>query len=305
MARAIENVPNHCFNIHDSCGSRCNYKNNPDTYTHKTIGEGFKDQKLFEALKSIFNKLASKTNQFVAGTSSNNNENLNSLIVSKAPKSRLYGKSQAGDFRVACAISKKNDEEKYTTSVLNKIPVSPGKYMCEYNERVDSFAKNRYTKSLTRSCKLRRILLKKKKTELRHKNESYEGTTYETDVGLLRNIDVSIPIAMIDTNVEPIIVFFDLETGGFSKTSDVLQIAAKYEFSVYIKPTQNISDEASAVHGLRIVDGRLRFHETKIITLSLLDAIVSLYQFLALFGRKCILTAHNCSRLSGTKGGPV
>ena len=103
---------------------------------------------------------------------------------------------------------------------------------------------------------------------------------------------------MIDTNLQPIIVFFDLETGSFSKSSDVLQIAAKfekYEFSVYIKPTQNISDEASAIHGLRVIDGSLRLHEAKVITLSRLEAIVALYQFLTSFGRKCILTAHNCS----------
>ena len=99
MARAIENIPNHCFNVHDSCGSWCNYKNHPDTYTHKAIGDGFKDQKLFEALKSIFNKLASKTNQFVAGTFSNPNESLNAIIVSKAPKSRSYGTSAASDIR--------------------------------------------------------------------------------------------------------------------------------------------------------------------------------------------------------------
>lgn len=155
----------------------------------------------------------------------------------------------------------------------------------------------KYTKSLTCSFKLNRILLKKRKTELRQRNETSEETTYETDVGFLQNINISISLAMLDFNEEPIIVFFDLEIVGFAKTAEVLQIAAKVdeqEFSVYIKLTKSISDEASAVHGLRVIDGSLRPHGVIVITLPILDALISFYQFLASFGRKRILAAHDC-----------
>jgi hypothetical protein len=34
MANALRNIPYHCYNIHDNCGSWCGYRQNPDTYTH-------------------------------------------------------------------------------------------------------------------------------------------------------------------------------------------------------------------------------------------------------------------------------
>lgn len=83
MAAAIENIPNHCFNIHDKCGSWCQFKKDPDTYTHSVIGNGFTNPKLFDDLKDIFSSLAKKTSSFSAGTSSNDNESLNSMIVKR------------------------------------------------------------------------------------------------------------------------------------------------------------------------------------------------------------------------------
>ena len=107
MSEGLKNVPNHCFNNHEHCGTWCNFHKNPDSYQHSTIGDGFKDANLFEALKYLFNTLANKTILFSAAASSNPNESLSAMIVSKAPKSRLYGTSTAGDFRIACSINKK------------------------------------------------------------------------------------------------------------------------------------------------------------------------------------------------------
>ena len=125
MSAAIKNVPYHCFNIHTDCGAWCGYKKNPETYKHSTIGEGFQDERLFSALKCLFNVLASKTDKFVAGVSSNVNESLNTIIASKAPKSRLYGMSASGDYRVACAINKKNDGKRIHRYFSVKIILNP------------------------------------------------------------------------------------------------------------------------------------------------------------------------------------
>ena len=81
-----------------------------------------------------------------------------------------------------------------------------------------------------------------------------------------------ISIVILHKNVNPICVFFDLKTLSFSKTSGILQIAAKYgkfEFTVYIKPSpiQKISEEASQIHGLRVVKGKLQLHGKSVITL--------------------------------------
>lgn len=133
---------------------------------------------------------------------------------------------------------------------------------------------------------------------MRRKNECLEGTTYETDIGLFNALDIPVPIADIDNELSSIIVFFDLETSGFSAKADILQIAAKYEkyeFCIYIKPTMKINEKASMVNGLRYIDGNLQLYGQILITSSLFDAMVSFYQFLYRFNRKCILTAHNCS----------
>ncbi|XP_043471058.1 uncharacterized protein LOC122504185 [Leptopilina heterotoma] len=143
----------------------------------------------------------------------------------------------------------------------------------------------------------RRLFLKKNKTELRNKKEGREGTTYATDCGLFERLPVSLPIAVIDEKLQPIVVLFDLETGGFSKTDDILQIAVKceqLEFSVYIKPTQRMKEEASAVNGLRCIDGNLYLNNQIVLSISLKDAMEALYQFMFNFHRKCVLTAHNC-----------
>lgn len=297
MTKAIETIPYHCFNIHDNCGTWCNYYKNPEKYKHSVIGEGFKDQTLFESLKSIFNTLATKSSHFVAGASSNPNESLNSMIVSKVPKTRQYGSSSSGSIRVACAVSKKNEGEKYIADIRAKLLLSPNKHNLKYCEKVDSHAKKRYLKSALPKFKLRRRELKKNKTELKKKNEGSEGNTYESDVGLLGPLNEQIHVPSFDENGEYVFVIFDLETGDFRQNSDILQIAAKcneFEFSVYIKPTQKISEQASAIHGLRFTDGVLQLHENRVIAVSLYESILGFFEFLCRFRKKCILIAHNC-----------
>ena len=88
-----------------------------------------------------------------------------------------------------------------------------------------------------------------------------------------------------------------METGGFSKTADILQIAARFgefQFSVYIQPTQAIDDKASQVHGLRFTNDNLECNNKVVETVSLTEGIIGFYEFLCRFNKKCILTAHNC-----------
>ena len=67
------------------------------------------------------------------------------------------------------------------------------------------------------------------------------------------------------------------------------------EFSIYVRPTQKISEEASKVHGLQYTNGELLFDRKAVTVVSLSEALLKLYQFLCSLKRKCILTAHNCS----------
>ncbi|XP_043468802.1 uncharacterized protein LOC122502708 [Leptopilina heterotoma] len=297
LSQAIQNIPYHCFNIHDNCGTWCTFSENPETYKHANIDDGFQDEKLFEDLKCLFNIMAKNANRFAAGVSSNPNESLNATIVSKAPKSRVYGMSTSSDVRVACSINKKNEGEKYVPDLLNKLNVSPGQHTKKYTDNVDEKNKKRYLKSQTRPFKKRRLFLKKQKTELRNKKELSEGTNYSPNIGLLTALDETIPLFNGKNNFKPIVIFFDLETGSLKKDTDILQIAAKYkdyQFSVYISPSQKISEEASLVNGLRYINGQLLLHGKPVESVSLMEAILAFYEFLYFFGKKCILAAHNC-----------
>ena len=278
VANAVRNIPYHAFNKHDNCGSWCSYSQNPDAYRHSNIDNGLTDQKLFDTLVTLFDDLAAKAHTYSAGASSNPNESLNNIIVSKAPKSRMYDMSISSDIRVACAINKKNDGEIFVTSLAEKLNVSPGNHTHEYGTNAENKSKKRYENSKTTQFKRRRIILKQEKSELKKKKELLEGINYKSDSQLLKTVDV-LPVANIE-DPEPIIVFFDLETGSFQKTADILQIAAKYEdveFDVYIQSTQKINEDASAVHGLRYVNGNLQLHGKTVITLSLLEAMLAFY----------------------------
>lgn len=64
-------------------------------------------------------------------------------------------------------------------------------------------------------------------------------------MGLL-NIDAPKITNDYGNSMLPVLVYFDLETDGFAKTAEILQIAAKcnnYEFSVYITPTKKLTQK--------------------------------------------------------------
>ncbi|KAK0071999.1 hypothetical protein PV325_012047, partial [Microctonus aethiopoides] len=267
MARAIENIPQHCFNNHKNCGEWCRYLKDPNSYQHSTIGEGFTDPRLYEILTNIFSTLAKKANGFSGGVSSNPNESFNCTVASKAPKSKMYGTSASYSFRVDFAVNKKNDGEKFIVELAKKSHCSPGKNTKKYCDLADSSSSRRYEKSITPKFKRRRLFLRQKKSELRHKNESSEGTTYQSN------------------------------TGDLCRDCDILQIAVKYEkyeFSTFVHPSRKISENSSQVHGLRFVNGNLELHGKAVIAVSLQEAILCLYRFIFMFKRKCIFAAHNC-----------
>lgn len=297
MARAIGNIPQHCFNNHTNCGEWCRYLKDPNSYQHSTIGEGFTDPRLYEILTNIFSTLAKKANDFSAGVSSNPNESFNSTVASKAPKSKMYGTSASYSFRVDFAVNKKNDGEKFIVELAKKSHCSPGKNTKKYCDLADSSSSRRYEKSIIPRFKRRRLFLRQKKSELRHKNESSEGTPYQSNVTFLDSLYDGLQMACIDENLDPIVVFFDLETGDLCRDCDILQIAVKYEkyeFSTFVHPTRKISENSSQVHGLRFVNGNLELHGKAVIAVSLQEAILCLYRFIFMFKRKCIFAAHNC-----------
>ncbi|XP_011699072.1 PREDICTED: uncharacterized protein LOC105456595 [Wasmannia auropunctata] len=87
-----------------------------------------------------------------------------------------------------------------------------------------------------------------------------ESSSIDIDVSLVETTSQNLEKSPNDYKI----VYFNLETSGFSETADVLQIAVKcgeQNFSVYVNPTQSIAEGASKVTGLNNINGELFLHD--------------------------------------------
>ncbi|XP_043475871.1 uncharacterized protein LOC122507311 [Leptopilina heterotoma] len=311
MSTAIKNIPFHYFNKHNNCGSWCtNRLENDESLSVSCRTEYLKNPKLFEELQELFNDLAKNTHRFAACASSQANESFNAMVASKAPKSRSYSTSKSFDYRLACAVSQKNCGEKYMLSVMKKLQLSPGHYTKQHVKKVEHVKKKHSTLINKPEFKKRRLFLKKQRTLLRKKKETSEGNMYESNMGLLNSSEEDEVnrkfhgLKTIDTALPLKMVYFDLETSGLSAKADILQIAAicnDISFSVYLNPTQEISQRASEVTGLQNVEGNLLLNGRKVQSFPLSTAMKKFFLFLADLECRCILVVHNaifdCPRL--------
>ena len=95
------------------------------------------------------------------------------------------------------------------------------------------------------------------------------------------------------------LTYFDLETGGFAYTADILQVAFKCgekTYKSYITPTQKIDERASAVTGLTC-KGQQLYAQNKLVT-SFSKRVVAgeILQFLLSLKKQCILVGHNIKK---------
>ncbi|XP_011860412.1 PREDICTED: uncharacterized protein LOC105557707 [Vollenhovia emeryi] len=264
LAAAIKNIPFHAFNQHDNCGDWCNYAKDPENYVHTTVLGGFQNDRLFQELKKLFDKLAANAEKFSTGASSQANESLNNIMSRKAPKAICYSLSESADFRYAAAVAQKNIGEQYVQDVYEKYNLSLGAHLSKHVERCEKSARIRSAKAKTPAFKARRRILRKQRSQLRNRRDLFEGETYESHVGLLtmpaveNDLGVSTELPNLNTTFSDddtamALVFFDLETAGLKVTCEILQIAMKcgsVVFNEYIQPNESISSAASRVNGL-------------------------------------------------------
>ncbi|XP_071138451.1 uncharacterized protein [Mytilus edulis] len=119
---------------------------------------------------------------------------------------------------------------------------------------MDKKLKRERERQNTKEFKRRRIQLKKQKKKSEFRSKVKEGITYEN------NAEVNEPMPDIQEIPSPStindsdnFVFFDLETTGLSRNSDITQIAAacgSNTFQRYVIPRTEISQEASAITGI-------------------------------------------------------
>lgn len=160
-------------------------------------------------------------------------------------------------------------------------------------------------KQKTREYKKKRIAKKAKQLKKTKQLENREGQQYSSGMGFDGHDaaqEISAPpaaskIEKVSLTKDYHQIIFELETSGRGNDAEILQIAAtdgNDEFSIYIKPRNVLSPEASAVNKLTFQRAIL-FYDGKPIT----DAVaidVALKTFIEWLKSRmpCILVAHNC-----------
>ncbi|XP_018393354.1 PREDICTED: uncharacterized protein LOC108772332 [Cyphomyrmex costatus] len=155
------------------------------------------------------------------------------------------------------------DEDSTTMAAINnanvkaRLGLPKSQHLEEYCEKVDNTRIKKAARSKEYEFKKRRLQLSENRENLRKNVESQEGITYQGNISFETNSQSTVLSPVSESVVLTLenckIIFFDLETSGRKKTSDILQIVAKVDeqtFSVYIQPTQTIDEEASKVNGL-------------------------------------------------------
>ena len=88
--------------------------------------------KLEKALTTIFEEYSTDVviKKLAPASNSQRNEALNSVVSTKAPKSRYYGGSESNNFRVACGVGQTNEGSKYmyVPQVIKEIGLKAGEH---------------------------------------------------------------------------------------------------------------------------------------------------------------------------------
>ncbi|XP_074109350.1 uncharacterized protein LOC141534112, partial [Cotesia typhae] len=275
LAKAIRNIPNHLYDNHENCGSWCCRRSGSGEQTILLT-----NLTLFDQLSAVCEKYAASANKFSIPASSQANESFNNIMAHKSPKNICYSKSESSSYRLASSVCTKNDGDSCVVEIRKKLKLSPGLHTSLYAEQSDNKRKKRAIDAKLPVAKKRRVLVTQEREKLRKKNENSEGVQYKSKCGLSQDgedfeaFDES-QIKGPDIKMSPEtcnLVFFDLETSGFRKSDEILQIAASCngrKFSVYINPTKIIDDKASAHTGLKNINGDLYFHTKKVESLPL------------------------------------
>ncbi|KAF7998616.1 hypothetical protein HCN44_011024 [Aphidius gifuensis] len=251
-------IGEHVYGNHENCGAWCQKEMKKHTIT-------LTNEPLRLALNELLMKYACNSTKFSVAATSQLNEIFNGIVAHKMPKIQCHSLTASGDYRVASAVLNFNDGESYLMNMEKKLGMDPGTYTSKFAMFLDSIRHQRSIKIKTRETKRRRIMLTEEREKLRQKNEKVEGVQYQRNCGIEITADCIQVVAEIAFDINELdvpkisddcqIVYFDLETSGFAKTADILQIAARCDnrsFSVNINPTQPIHQKIRRIGNLDI-----------------------------------------------------
>ncbi|VDI14646.1 Hypothetical predicted protein [Mytilus galloprovincialis] len=257
IKNSLPSVVLHQFGNHDGCGDWCQMKNKP-TAKHRNLpwGADLKDENLKKDLLKVFTDL--DPGKMSKLDSSNPNESFNNTVRSKAPKDKHYSESGSLAHRLSAAVCQKNEGYKYVAQVHEELGLSPGIATTVTAAIRDKDVNRKRTVAKTKEFKLQRLKLKSQRSSETRSHEIREGDTYCSNViADAQEPDLTVIPGPSEDNcehIEKVVVFYDLETTGLSRQSSITQISAvceEQEFNRYATPTQEISEDACRVTGLK------------------------------------------------------
>ena len=309
VAEAIKAIPNHVFGEHSKCGDWCRYNENPVTYKHRNIDSDFKNRTLKEKLIEIYSVFSENSHKLAPCGSTRLNESFNNTVASKAPKSKHYSTSESLDSRVQCAVAQTNNGYSYVSEVNTLVGISPGRVSLSLSDKLQKKRKQAQDYKSSIAYKRKKLAIKRINSKKMVVNDIREGVTYKSNVDL-RSVSLPQDTLVIPDPINPPqetgvsietdlnIVFFDLETTGLALNCDILQIAAidadSNKLSLYVLPSQDISEGASNVTGITYDGSQMFLHRKPV---NAVIPIVALQTFLSwIEDRKpVLLVAHNAT----------
>ncbi|CAC5374155.1 unnamed protein product [Mytilus coruscus] len=216
--------------------------------------ESLSNDALKKEISTLMEKYSTRAGTLQNMGSTQGNENFNQIVASKAPKSRFYGGSSSLSNRLSASVLQKNEGYTWLSKVNEASLLSPGQHTLKIGKRMDKKLKRERERQNTKEFKRRRIQMKKQKKNSEFRSKVKEGTTYEN------NAEVNEPMPDIQEIPSPLtinesdnFIFFDLETTGLSRNSDITQIAAacgSNTFQRHVIPRTEITQEASTIIGI-------------------------------------------------------
>ena len=298
--KGLKAVVEHMFGNHTHCQSWCGFVKNPENYKHGNLpyGKDLSDESLHIALSKLFNSLDSHKLAFLSSTQAN--ESFNNTMASKAPKARHYSDSSSLQYRLCASVSQKNEGYAYITGVHKAAGLSPSLCAKKRGLQLDRKTEQKRQTWQSIAFKRRHLILKAQRNSKDSAAETREGDTYVSNIGQEKDnpditeipsiVDVSLPV-----NGDVSYLTFDLETGGLSRESDILQISAIYsnlECNKYITPTQPISMGAPDITKLTAINGHLYFEGNPVDTVTTKETLLQFIKFLNKVD-KPVLVSHN------------
>ncbi|KAK3090923.1 hypothetical protein FSP39_015740 [Pinctada imbricata] len=298
LSNDLEKIVPHLYGDHTECGSWCRSEKNGYKPKNLPYGKPLSNVPLKDALENLLRKYISKADQLVSMGSTQVNESLNNMVSSKAPKRLFYGGSESLQTRLSATVCQKNEGYSYITQLNERLAMSPGRFTIKHTQSLESKLKMKRLSQSSRSSKRRRLELKIQRAAKDTTQSVLEADTYSSKIGLEEDVDledISLDIPSVLPSNSPY-VYFDLETTGLARTSDIIQLAAVHndkELNLYVSPKSQISPEASAVTGITYI-GKVMKHNNEIVQcIEPRDAYILFLDFLESFERKPILVGHN------------